>query len=301
MPTQVGIHDFPTRARKNRVGAPLAERPSHTTGLYGSRTTAVSDKVQCGMMVGHPDQPECVEPRNGHRLLGLLAIGLAPPPFARRSQLEGIAARHAIPDQEPDHRADVLAAFELDAAQLATEPSVEVAQRALTPGVAVGRYPACDEAVHLLDHPLQGTVPPVATGDLAQAILGAGQTFAPDAKCAAASQTMAEELTFPNRGNRALLPVDLEPQPVFQERRHRRHHPLARRLRPHVDVAVVRVPAEAVPPAFQLLVQVVQQQIGAYSDEGGHRFRSDRGHDFDLIAARLVSSRRPVLVMSRWS
>ena len=39
----------------------------------------------------------------------------------------------------------------------------------------------------------------------------------------------------------------------------------------------------------------------AYSDEGGHRFRFDGGHDSDLIAARLVSSRRPVLVMSRWS
>ena len=36
----------------------------------------------------------------------------------------------------------------------------------------------------------------------------------------------------------------------------------------------------------------------AYSDEGGHRFRFDRGRDSDLIAARLASSRGPVLVMS---
>jgi hypothetical protein len=39
-------------------------------------------------------------------------------------------------------------------------------------------------------------------------------------------------------------------------------------------------------------------KLPAYSDEGGHRFQFDRGHDSDLIAARLVSSRGPVLVMS---
>src|ERR1700691_1144792 len=36
----------------------------------------------------------------------------------------------------------------------------------------------------------------------------------------------------------------------------------------------------------------------ADSDEGGHRFRSDRGHHSNLMAARLVSSRRPVFFMS---
>ncbi len=36
----------------------------------------------------------------------------------------------------------------------------------------------------------------------------------------------------------------------------------------------------------------------ADSDEGGHQFQFDRGHDFSLMAARLGSSRRPVLFMS---
>ena len=41
----------------------------------------------------------------------------------------------------------------------------------------------------------------------------------------------------------------------------------------------------------------------ADSDEGGHLFQSDRGHHSNLMAAslmaaRLASSRRPVLVMS---
>ena len=39
----------------------------------------------------------------------------------------------------------------------------------------------------------------------------------------------------------------------------------------------------------------------ADSDEGGHQFQFDRGHHSNLMAARLASSRRPVLVMSRWS
>ena len=37
----------------------------------------------------------------------------------------------------------------------------------------------------------------------------------------------------------------------------------------------------------------------ADSDEGGHLFQSDRGHRSDLMAASLVSSRGPVLVMSQ--
>src|SRR5450755_427446 len=34
------------------------------------------------------------------------------------------------------------------------------------------------------------------------------------------------------------------------------------------------------------------------SDEGGHRFQFDRGHHSNLMAARLASSRRPILLMS---
>jgi hypothetical protein len=66
----------------------------------------------------------------------------------------------------------------------------------------------------------------------------------------------------PAKAGGALLPVDLEFEPVFQERRHRRHHPLARRHRPHVDIAIVGVSAEPVSPSFQLLVEIVQQKVG---------------------------------------
>ena len=70
------------------------------------------------------------------------------------------------------------------------------------------------------------------------------------------------ETALPDRGDGALLLVDLEAEPVLQERRHRRHHSLPCRLRPHIDVAVIGVSAEPMSPSFQFLVQIVQQQIG---------------------------------------
>jgi hypothetical protein len=39
-------------------------------------------------------------------------------------------------------------------------------------------------------------------------------------------------------------------------------------------------------------------RLGADSDEGGHQFQFDRGHHSNLMAARLASSRGPVLFMS---
>ena len=47
-------------------------------------------------------------------------------------------------------------------------------------------------------------------------------------------------------------------------------------------------------------VHIVQLAVGNVpdSDEGGHQFQFDRGHDSSLMAARLGSSRRPVLFMS---
>src|SRR5271166_1395819 len=181
--------------------------------------------------------PSASNHATGMACLACWLSGQAPPSLPRRSQPEGVDPRHAAAGQEVDDRADTLAALQLHTAQLATEPSIEVAQRAVALSVAVIHHPTGGKGVHLFDHPSEGTVPAIATGDLAQAILGAGQTFAPDAKRASFAQTVAEELAFPDRGDGALLPVDLEPEPVLQERRHRRHHPLARRLRPHVDVA----------------------------------------------------------------
>jgi hypothetical protein len=73
---------------------------------------------------------------------------------------------------------------------------------------------------------------------------------------------MAEELTLPDRGDGALLPVDLETQPALEEFGDRGHHPPARRLGTNVDVHVVGVAAKAVAPGLQHLVQVVEKEVG---------------------------------------
>jgi hypothetical protein len=45
-------------------------------------------------------------------------------------------------------------------------------------------------------------------------------------------------------------------------------------------------------------LRTICEALVADSDEGGHLFQSDRGHHSNLMAASLVSSRGPVLVMS---
>jgi len=72
---------------------------------------------------------------------------------------------------------------------------------------------------------------------------------------------MTEKGAFLVGCDRALLVFDLQPEVAFDEGRDVRHHPLARRLRPHVDDAVVGVAAEAMAPLFQVLVEIVEQQL----------------------------------------
>src|SRR3989337_2863858 len=71
-----------------------------------------------------------------------------------------------------------------------------------------------------------------------------------------------EELAVPRTIHRTLVPIDLQTKPLLQVPGDRLHHPFPGRLRLHVDVTVVGIPAEAVTPPFQLLVQIVQQDVG---------------------------------------
>ena len=51
-------------------------------------------------------------------------------------------------------------------------------------------------------------------------------------------------------------------------------------------------------PVWNHVLVLVSGAILADSDEGGHQFQFDRGHHSNLMAARLASSRGPVLFMS---
>jgi hypothetical protein len=53
---------------------------------------------------------------------------------------------------------------------------------------------------------------PVAACQFAQAVPGSVETLPPDPKAPSLPQAMAEELSFPDRSNSALLLIDLEPK-----------------------------------------------------------------------------------------
>jgi hypothetical protein len=92
---------------------------------------------------------------------------------------------------------------------------------------------------------------PRPAGNLPDLLLGAIYAFGRDPEFAVQKQPMAEELAFPDRSDGALFTVHPELEFLFQKPGHRFHHSLPRRQRPHVDVAVVGIAAEAMAPAFQ--------------------------------------------------
>src|SRR5271166_2013133 len=79
-------------SRETPRGAPLSHHRA-----YGSRTTAVSDSVQRGMMVSEADQSQRAKPADWHGPLCLLSIGQPPPPFPRRRQTPRAVPVHPVP------------------------------------------------------------------------------------------------------------------------------------------------------------------------------------------------------------
>jgi len=218
------------------------------------------------MMGGEPEQASLLEPGRGHRRVGLGASGHGPPAEPRRGDRPPVPGADAEPTQEASDRLRGPALAEPDAPEPPPQPLVQPAQRS-RPGVAEVRDPARGEGVDLRDHPChRGT--PVAAGDPAQALLDPGEAVRRDIERAVRVHPVAEERPFPDRCDRALLPVDPEPEPPFQEGGERSHHPLPRRLGPHIDIAVVGIAAEGVAAPLELPVQVVEKKIGQERRQG---------------------------------
>src|SRR5438874_1619648 len=98
------------------------------------------------------------------------------------------------------------------------------------------------------------SLPPIAAGEATHALLEPLQGRRSEVQSrvlAVAPEAVAQELALHRSGHRALLGVDLQAEGAFQEPRDRGHHPRSRPLAPDVDVAVVRVATEAMPPARQ--------------------------------------------------
>ena len=75
------------------------------------------------------------------------------------------------------------------------------------------------------------------------------------------SKAEAKKLTFPRSRHCALLFIDLEFEPTREEAGDTLLHPFPCPLAAHVDVAIVRVPHEAVVAPFQLSVKFVEHKI----------------------------------------
>src|SRR5882672_6199048 len=71
----------------------------------------------------------------------------------------------------------------------------------------------------------------------------------------------AQELADARLGNRTLGLVNLQPEALCKESFDADHHPLARTLTAHIDVAVVGVAHEAMTALLQFLVQHIQHQV----------------------------------------
>src|SRR5215470_1282061 len=76
-----------------------------------------------------------------------------------------------------------------------------------------------------------------------------------------ACEAKAQKLADARFGDRALRLVDLQLEALFEEPFNAGHHPFARPLAAHIDVAVVGVTHEAVTALLQFLVQHIQHQI----------------------------------------
>jgi hypothetical protein len=73
--------------------------------------------------------------------------------------------------------------------------------------------------------------------------------------------TVAKKLAVPRTVHPALSLIGLKPQLIFQIPLDRGHHPFPGRPSSHVNVTVVGIPAEAMAPLFQFLVEIVQQDV----------------------------------------
>src|SRR5882724_1827322 len=70
-----------------------------------------------------------------------------------------------------------------------------------------------------------------------------------------------QELPLSWSGHRTLGLVHLKLEPSREEARDIRHHPLSRPLAADIDVAVVRIPHEAMLAPFELAVEFVEHDV----------------------------------------
>ena len=197
-----------------------------------------------------------------HRFVGLWAACFAPPSFATRGPFPCAPFWYAEALQKSRDGFGPFEAFEANASEFAAHPCPQLLQVGFTFGEPKVGYPPAQETVEFGHHLFEGDVAAVAPGYRAYALFGAIETHRGDSQFAAAPKTVAEELAFLDKCHRAFRPVDPQSEFGLDESCHAFEHAFACHLSPHIYVAVVGVPAELVPSAFQFLIEIVEQQVG---------------------------------------
>ena len=200
------------------------------------------------------------KPFDRHGCVHLPGMGQTPRPFSRHGKSASLYHGHSQAPEKPGHGTAAFALLEAIAAQLSPSPYIQALQLKPTGRVAVVVDPPHQEQIEFDNH-LGPANTPMATGDLPDFLLRAFDALGSDPQFTVQQQPMAEEFAFPNRSDGALFAVNAQPELLFQKPHHLFHHSLPCRQRLHVDVAVVGVAAETMAPAFQFLVQIVQQKI----------------------------------------
>src|SRR5665213_427145 len=168
----------------------------------------------------------------------------------------------AATSQLGEASASMLPLFPGDGAQPPPKPLVKPAQHRR--GLAEAEVAAPPDQVdgQLLDD-LREAAAAHAPRQFPNSCLEAGdrlRRYAPS-RFASAGEAEAQELADARLGDRALGLVDLQPEALFEEPFDAGHHPFARTLTAHIDVAVVGVAYEAVTALLQFLVQHIQHQV----------------------------------------
>src|SRR6202045_4898052 len=146
-------------------------------------------------------------------------------------------------------------------AQSSADPRFQVREHAWGLAEAEVAAPSNEVWREVLDQ-LRQADPPCPAGQVPDLHLEFVEGFWRDAPLAPLIRDAeAQELALLRSRYCAFRLVDRQPQLRGQEPAHRGHHPLTGATAANIDIAVVRVAAETVTPAGQLLVEIVEHEV----------------------------------------
>ncbi len=150
--------------------------------------------------------------------------------------------------------------FPVAQANTSSQPVIELDQFVVTPAVAEVVQPANYIASQVAN--ARTNIPPVASsGDLTHPLFEPHNDRIHPVQFAAI-KPKAKEAAVPEGGGFALGAVHRQPKSAFDEPAYRDQHSFGRFLTADKDQEVVGVSHEAKAASFQLLIQVVQHNVG---------------------------------------